>query len=83
MACGCWTITAMASGMATKPLPSAGPVRSPWSATGNGNGKTKIGIYAGGFWYLDYNGTFDWNTRTTAQFGWSGTVPVLGDLHYL
>ena len=28
----------------------------------NGDGKTKIGIYKDGVWYLDYNGNGVWDT---------------------
>jgi hypothetical protein len=61
-----------------------------WAATGvtpimgdwNGDGRTKIGIYYNGFWYLDYNGNGSWDDGVQDKaynFGWSGATPVVGD----
>jgi PKD repeat protein len=46
----------------------------------NGDGKTKIGVYKDGAWYLDYNGNgaFDSNDKVYA-FGKAGWIPVTGD----
>jgi hypothetical protein len=48
------------------------PVLGDW----NGDGKTKIGVYAIGGWFLDYNGTFAWSQHAYAALGWSGALPV-------
>jgi hypothetical protein len=70
----------------------------PWGSTGsipvvgdwNGDGRTKIGVFANGFWTLDYDGDFAWTPQTvplenTFQFGGCGAqaypcgqVPVPG-----
>lgn len=60
-------------------LPGAGPVTGDWDGTGT----TKIGIFANGRWYLDYNGNGAWDsalTDRTADFGTglTGAVPVAG-----
>ena len=58
--------------------PSYVPVVGDW----NGDGRTKIGYYNGGFWALDTNGngTFD---SGDSFFGWGGNgageVPLVGD----
>jgi hypothetical protein len=56
------------------------PIVGDWSA----NGLTKIGIYYGGIWYLDYDGNGVWDGGVNDKqyvFGWtgSGVTPVLGD----
>ncbi|MBF0557905.1 MAG: Ig-like domain-containing protein [Nitrospirae bacterium] len=62
------------------------PVVGDWS----GSGKTNIGIYRSGSWYLDYPGTGSWigcgapsdATKDACfyGFGWNSTdVPVVGD----
>ncbi len=62
-------------------LPNAIPVVGDW----NGNGKTKIGIYSDGVWYLDANGNGQWDGVAggdeIAYFGvgLTGAVPVVGD----
>jgi hypothetical protein len=61
-----------------------------WATTGvtpiigdwNGDGRTKIGVYYQGSWYLDYdgNGAWDYGVQDKAyNFGWSGATPVVGD----
>ena len=51
----------------------------------NGDGKTKIGIYRGGFWILDYNGngTYDGVGAGGDKFygygGNAGEIPLVGD----
>ncbi len=61
-------------------VPGAIPVTGDWT----GNGKTRIGIYADGTWYLDLNGNGAWDgTPTDGLFtfgaGLVGAVPVTGD----
>ena len=54
------------------------PIVGDW----NGDGKTKIGVYAGGYWYLDYDGNYLWEYPAKDkiwQMGWTGTTPVMGD----
>ncbi len=56
------------------------PVTGDWT----GDGKTKIGIYANGIWYLDLNGNGAWDgTPTDAMYsfggGVTGAIPVTGD----
>ncbi len=60
------------------------PVVGDW----NGDGRTKIGIFRNGNWYLDYPGTGVWvgcgTTATTDRcyegtFGAAGDIPVVGD----
>jgi endoglucanase len=60
--------------------PNVIPVVGDW----NGDGRTKIGIYYKGFWYLDYdgNGVWDGGVKDKAYtFGWpaTGVTPMLGD----
>lgn len=67
------------------------PVRSSsfWAGAGsqavlgdwNGDGKTEIGVYLNGGWYLDYNGNGAWDSGTDKQysFGWAGAAPMVGD----
>jgi (2Fe-2S) ferredoxin len=59
---------------------NAVPVTGDWT----GDGKTKIGIYADGIWYLDLNGNGAWDgTPTDGLYffggGVTGAVPVTGD----
>jgi hypothetical protein len=62
-------------------LPDAIPVVGNW----NGNGKTTIGIYSDGAWYLDANGNGQWDGVAGGDelfyFGVGLTVamPVVGD----
>jgi outer membrane protein assembly factor BamB len=61
-------------------LTGAVPVVGNW----NGDGKTRIGIYQNGYWYLDANGNGQWDGRTTDQYGVFGVgltnaVPIVGD----
>ena len=56
------------------------PVTGDW----NGNGKTKVGIYVAGRWYLDLNGNGVYNGAPTDALynfggGVAGSVPVTGD----
>ncbi|MBF0559753.1 MAG: putative Ig domain-containing protein, partial [Nitrospirae bacterium] len=60
------------------------PVVGDW----NGDGRTKIGIYRNGAWYLDYPGTGAWvgcgapadpTKDACYSWGWSGATPVVGD----
>ncbi len=61
-------------------IPNAVPVTGDW----NGDGKTKIGIYADGIWYLDLNSNWQWDgegTDVLGQFGMglANAKPVTGD----
>ncbi len=56
------------------------PVTGDWT----GNGVSRIGIFAGGMWYLDVNGNGAWDgTPTDATYtfgvGLAGAIPVTGD----
>ncbi len=54
------------------------PVVGDW----NGDGKTKIGVYSGGFWFLDYDGDYAWNPAGQDKqvgWGWEGVEIVTGD----
>jgi hypothetical protein len=60
--------------------PNVIPVVGDW----NGDGRTKIGIYYQGFWYLDYDGNGVWDGGVNDKaynFGWpaAGVTPILGD----
>ncbi|MCW5983451.1 MAG: hypothetical protein KIT09_35490 [Bryobacteraceae bacterium] len=62
--------------------PGAEPVLGDW----NGDGRTKIGVFKDGIWYLDYNGNGEWDgvrneewSDAFAAFGWAGVTPVVGD----
>ena len=40
-------------------------------------GRTKIGVYSGGYWYLDYDGNYLWQYPATDKIwalGWAGRV---------
>jgi len=63
-----------------------------WAAAGvtpmlgdwNGDGRSKIGIYYNGFWYLDYDGNGVWDGGVNDKayvFGWAatGVTPITGD----
>jgi len=61
-------------------LPNAIPVTGDW----NGDGKTEIGIYSNGNWYLDKNANWQWDGTPTDTFGVFGVglpnvIPVTGD----
>ena len=61
-------------------IPNAIPVVGDW----NGDGKTKIGIYADGIWYLDMNSNWQWDgegtdVRGVFGVGLANAVPVTGD----
>ena len=47
----------------------------------NGDGKTEIGIYKDGTWYLDYNGNGIWDTGIDRlnYFGTLGWTPIVGN----
>ena len=53
------------------------PVMSDW----NGDGKTEVGVYKDGVWYLDRNGNGVWDAGTDSQytFGATGWIPVMSD----
>ena len=53
------------------------PVVGDW----NGDGKTKIGVFRSGNWYLDSNGNNSWDAGSDAAyvFGMAGDIPVVGD----
>ena len=56
------------------------PVVGDW----NGDGRTKIGIYYQGFWYLDYDGNGVWDggiNDKAYNIGWPapGVTPIVGD----
>ena len=54
------------------------PVVGDW----NGDGKTKIGIYANGTWILEYNGNYVWDGTGVDKliyFGGPGYMPMVGD----
>lgn len=56
----------------------ATPVVGDW----NGNGRSKLGVYSGGFWFLDYDGDFAWNPGGADKqvgWGWAGAQIVMGD----
>jgi uncharacterized protein (TIGR03437 family) len=60
------------------PAPGVTPIVGDW----NGDGKTKIGIFCNGYWYLDYDGDGAWDDGVKDKsyaFGWPGVTPVLGD----
>jgi hypothetical protein len=61
-------------------LAGAVPVTGDWT----GNGTTRIGVFANGYWYLDLNGNGIWDDTPTDGFysfggGLPGVVPVAGD----
>jgi len=61
-------------------LPNAKPVIGDW----NHDGKTKIGIYADGIWYLDVNQSWAWDGEGIDVMGVFGigllnAIPVTGD----
>ena len=53
------------------------PLAEDW----NGDGKTKVGVYQNGVWYLDYTGNGAWNASADKLylFGATGWTPVPGD----
>jgi hypothetical protein len=60
--------------------PNVIPVVGDW----NHDGRTKIGVYYNGFWYLDYDGNGVWDGGVNDKaynFGWpaTGVTPVVGD----
>jgi FtsP/CotA-like multicopper oxidase with cupredoxin domain len=60
-------------------LASDVPVAGDW----NGDGKTELGLYRNGTWYLDLNGSGGWNGAPTDKqvngFGTATDIPVVGD----
>jgi hypothetical protein len=59
-------------------LPGDVPVVGDW----DGSGKTKIGVFRNGVWYLDMNGNGQWDgfaVDRAGQFGLPGDIPVVGD----
>jgi len=62
------------------PITGGIPVTGDW----NGDGRTKIGLYLDGMWYLDYNGNGVWDSPTVdKQYTFvtyvAGDMPVTGD----
>jgi hypothetical protein len=62
------------------PDPNVIPVVGDW----NGDGRTKIGVYYQGFWYLDYDGNGVWDGGVNDKaynIGWpaTGVTPIVGD----
>ena len=56
--------------------PDVIPILGDW----NGDGRTKIGVYKDGAWYLDYLGEGTWTANTKSYgFGAAGYTPVIGD----
>jgi hypothetical protein len=60
--------------------PNVIPVVGDW----NGDGRTKIGVYYQGFWYLDYDGNGIWDggiNDKAYNIGWPapGVTPIVGD----
>ena len=54
------------------------PVIGDW----NGDGKSKVGLYINGTWYLDFNGNGVWdgpNVDKLVYFGGPGFAPYVGD----
>jgi hypothetical protein len=48
----------------------------------NGDGRTKLGLYSQGFWFLDYDGNYAWDGGVADKvfgFGWTGAKPMVGD----
>ena len=83
-ASGTWTSTATASGSRawTGGPVSVGRERRRLLGDWNGDGKTEIGVFNEGSWYLDYNGNGVWDgfaTTEASAFGWPGVTPVVGD----
>lgn len=59
-------------------FPGAQPVRGDW----DGDGRTDVGVFAAGYWFLDYDGDGHWDGGTNDKqfaFGWAGVTPVVGD----
>jgi hypothetical protein len=59
------------------PDPAVKPVVGDWS----GDGKTKIGVFYNGYWYLDANGNGAWDgspTDLSYQLGGAGDTPLVG-----
>jgi len=61
-------------------LPNVIPVTGDW----NGDGRTEIGVYSEGYWYLDKNQSWAWEGEPTDTFGVFGiglpnVIPVTGD----
>ena len=81
---GKWDGTGPGKDFTTPPpgfgFPGATPVTGDW----NGDGKTKIGVYYNGIWYIDFNRNGKWDGTgpgkdATASFGFQGAIPVTGD----
>jgi lysophospholipase L1-like esterase len=56
------------------------PITGDW----NGDGKTNIGVFRKGAWYLDYNGNGKWDPGVdkaypVGSFGLSDDIPITGD----
>ena len=54
------------------------PVIGDWT----GDGISKIGVFRGGFWYVDWTGNGAWDTvdaaHTKGPFGQAGDMPFTG-----
>ena len=63
-------------------LPSEGPGSTSVYGDWDGNGKSDVGVYNNGIWYLDYNGNGVYDGPVidrSASFGSAGYNPVIGD----
>jgi lysophospholipase L1-like esterase len=61
-------------------LPNDVPITGDW----NGDGKTNIGVFRKGAWYLDFNGNGKWDknvdtTISAGSFGLPDDIPITGD----
>jgi hypothetical protein len=59
-------------------LPTDIPITGDW----NGDGKTNIGVFRKGAWYLDFNGNNNWDKGDIAipagSFGAPDDIPIVG-----
>ena len=78
---GIWTIYGAEEGEGVKPhvvfgIPGAIPVVGDW----NGDGKSEIGLFYNGEWFLDLNGNRKWDAEDLwAKLGMEGDSPIVGD----
>ena len=81
------TVETFNFGFVSSPGNTVIPVVGDWSGAPSGSGKTEVGVYCNGAWFLDYDGSHTWdatNQSHLAYLGWNdgGTntvVPVPGD----